>query len=112
MNNLTDNLEPMPRQLVRREATRSCGPTSDKLSPQLFPLSPDHLTVTDGDTTRTCTCHADGQLATANYGRADIASQCSLRTGDMRTPQSETFLWDGVTGAVDLWGASRLFPCE
>ena len=60
------------------------------------------LSITDGDTTRTYTYHADGQLATANYGRAgahassDIASQCSLRSGDMRTPQTETFLWDGL----------------
>ena len=63
------------------------------------------LSVTDGDTTRTFTYHADGQLASANYvnnGRAgahassDIASQCSLRSGDMRTPQTETFLWDGL----------------
>ena len=63
------------------------------------------LSVTDGDTTRTFTYHADGQLASAScdgIGRAgahassDIASQCSLRSGDMRTPQTETFLWDGL----------------
>ncbi len=29
------------------------------------------MSVTDGDTTRTFTYHADGQLATASYGRAD-----------------------------------------
>ena len=54
---------------------------------------------------RTFTYHADGQLASAScdgIGRAgahassDIASQCSLRLGDMRTPQTETFLWDGL----------------
>ena len=63
------------------------------------------MSVTDGDTTRTFTYHADGQLAFAScdgIGRAgahassDIASQCSLRSGDMRTPQTETFLWDGL----------------
>ena len=63
------------------------------------------MSVTDGDTTRTFTYHADGQLASAScdgIGRAgahassDIASQCSLRSGDMRTPQTETFLWDGL----------------
>ena len=63
------------------------------------------LSVTDGDTKRTFTYHADGQLASAScdgIGRAgahassDIASQCSLRSGDMRTPQTETFLWDGL----------------
>ncbi len=54
---------------------------------------------------RTFTYHADGQLASAScdgIGRAgahassDIASQCSLRSGDMHTPQTETFLWDGL----------------
>jgi YD repeat-containing protein len=47
------------------------------------------LSVTDGDTTRTYTYHADGQLASASYvdnGRA----------GAPRTPQSESFLWDGL----------------
>ena len=46
------------------------------------------LSVTDGDTTRTFTYHADGQLASATVG------------GDLRaprnTPQTETFLWDGL----------------
>ena len=37
------------------------------------------LSVTDGDTTRTFTYHADGQLARANYGG-----------------KSEEFLWDGL----------------
>ena len=37
------------------------------------------LSVTDGDTKRTFTCHADGQLATANYGDS-----------------SESFSWDGL----------------
>ena len=30
------------------------------------------------------------------HASSDIASQCSLRSGDMRTPQTETFLWDGL----------------
>ena len=37
------------------------------------------LSVTDGDTTRTYTYHADGQLASANYGGS-----------------SESFAWDGL----------------
>ena len=37
------------------------------------------LSVTDGDTTRTFTYHADGQLASANYGDT-----------------SESFAWDGL----------------
>ena len=51
---------------------------------------------------RTFTYHADGQLASAScdgIGRAgahassDIASQCSLRSGDMRTPPSADTQW-------------------
>ena len=46
------------------------------------------LSVTDGDTTRTFTYHADGQLASATVG------------GGHRTPrpaaQTETILWDGL----------------
>ena len=46
------------------------------------------LSVTDGDTTRTFTYHADGQLASATVG------------GGHRTPrpaaQTETFLWDSL----------------
>ncbi len=51
---------------------------------------------------RTFTYHADGQLASAScdgIGRAgahassDIASQCSLRSGDMRTPPSPDTQW-------------------
>jgi len=46
------------------------------------------MSVSDGDTTRTFTYHADGQLASATVG------------GDLRaprnTPQTETFLWDGL----------------
>ena len=41
------------------------------------------LSVTDGDTTRTFTYHADGQLASATVGR-----------GDPTAPTSETFHWD------------------
>ena len=100
MNNFTSNQKGTPRQRARGKQTRGCEPSSLKLS-LLFPI----LSVTDGDTTRTYTYHADGQLANASnvgIGRAgahassDIASQCSLRSGDMRTPQTETFLWDGL----------------
>ena len=44
------------------------------------------LSVTDGDTTRTYTYHADGQLASATYlgGTRSVASE------------TETFLWDGL----------------
>ena len=62
------------------------------------------LSVTDGDTTRTYTYHVDGQLASAScdgIGRAGAHAALSplrgsLRSGDMRTPQTETFLWDGL----------------
>ena len=47
------------------------------------------LSVTDGDTTRTYTYHADGQLASASCDGIG-------RAGAPRTPQSETFLWDGL----------------
>ena len=47
------------------------------------------LSVTDGDTTRTFTYHADGQLASANYVN-------NGRAGAPRTPQTETFQWDGL----------------
>ena len=59
------------------------------------------MSVSDGDTTRTYTYHADGQLASASnvaIGRAgahassDIASQCSLRSDDMRTPQPDDYI--------------------
>ena len=53
---------------------------------------------------RTFTYHADGQLASAScdgIGRAGAHPALSplrgsLRSGDMRTPQTETFLWDGL----------------
>ena len=47
------------------------------------------LSVTDGDTKRTFTYHADGQLASASCDGIG-------RAGAPRTPQSETFLWDGL----------------
>ena len=49
------------------------------------------LSVTDGDTTRTFTYHADGQLASATVGSA-------LRADRGATPlsETETFLWDGL----------------
>ena len=89
VNNLKDSIAKMPRQLARRKPARGCEPSSEKLSSQLFSLFPARLSVTDGDTTRTFTYHADGQLASAN---------CS---GDGRAhapgaPQTETFLWDGL----------------
>ena len=68
MNNFTNNPKRTPRQRARGKQTRGCEPSSLKLS-LLFPI----LSVTDGDTIRTYTYHADGQLATASYsgdGRA------------------------------------------
>ena len=53
------------------------------------------LSVTDGDTTRTFTYHADGQLATANYGRDNVNRE-TVGRGDPTAPQSESFLWDGL----------------
>ena len=49
------------------------------------------MSVTDGDTTRTFTYHADGQLASATVGSA-------LRADRGATPlsETETFLWDGL----------------
>ena len=47
------------------------------------------LSVSDGDTTRTFTYHADGQLASASCDGIG-------RAGAPRTPQTETFLWDGL----------------
>ena len=41
------------------------------------------MSVTDGDTTRTFTYHADGQLARATYAPG-------------HSPASETFEWDGL----------------
>ncbi len=78
VNNLKNNIVRVPRQLARQNTARGCEPSSCKLSPQLSSLFP-ILSVTDGDTTRTFTYHADGQIASANYGGS-----------------SETFLWDGL----------------
>ena len=49
------------------------------------------MSVSDGDTTRTYTYHADGQLASATVGSA-------LRADRGATPlsETETFLWDGL----------------
>ena len=41
------------------------------------------------------TNHADGQLARANYGRADT-TPATVGRGDPTAPQSEDFLWDGL----------------
>ena len=89
MNNLKNNIRRTPRQLARREPARSCEPSSHELSSQLSSLFPYRRSVTDGDTTRTYTYHADGQLASANYVN-------NGRAGAPRTPQSEDFLWDGL----------------
>ena len=89
MNNLKNNIRRTPRQLARRKSDRGCEPSSPKLSSQLFRLFPYRLSVTDGDTTRTFTYHADGQLASAScdgIGRAHTPG----------APQTETFLWDGL----------------
>ena len=52
------------------------------------------MSVTDGDTTRTYTYHADGQLASATVGAALRADRG--RGGDAPLPETETFLWDGL----------------
>ena len=78
MNNLKNNIRRAPRQLARRKPACGCEPSSYRLPSQLFRLFP-NLSVTDGDTTRTYTYHADGQLASANYGDS-----------------SESFAWDGL----------------
>ena len=46
------------------------------------------MSVTDNGSTYTYEYHADGQLAKATYGIG--------RAGAPRTPQTETFLWDGL----------------
>ena len=48
------------------------------------------MSVTDGDTKRIFTYHADGQLASASCDGIG-------RAGAPRTPQTETFLWDGLS---------------
>ena len=56
------------------------------------------MAVTDNGSTYTYDYHADGQLARANYGRADTTpatvggDHLALRNA----PQSEEFLWDGL----------------
>ena len=62
------------------------------------------MSVTDGDTTRTFTYHADGQLASATVGGGQWyppaegcpRSGCTSRGAPRNTPQSESFLWDGL----------------
>ena len=64
------------------------------------------MSVTDGDTTRTFTYHADGQLASATVGsalRGDSSAMVGAalradrgRVGDAPLPETETFLWDGL----------------
>ena len=89
MNNLKSNLVRTPRELVWREPARGCEPSSLKLSSQLSSLFLTRLFVTDGDTTRTYTYHADSQLASASCD--GIGRACAPRT-----PQTETFQWDGL----------------
>ena len=95
MDNVKNNWRRTPRQLARRKSARGCEPSSLKLSSQLFRLFPVYLdkvlSVTDGDTKRTFTYHADGQLASATVGSA-------LRADRGATPlsETETFLWDGL----------------
>ncbi len=57
---------------LRSSRKAPCEPSSGKLSSRLFSLFPIPLSVTDGDTTRNFTYHADGQLASANYGRDNV----------------------------------------
>jgi len=64
------------------------------------------MSVTDGDTTRTFTYHADGQLASATVGsalRGDSSAMVGAalradrgRVGDAPLPETETFIWDGL----------------
>jgi RHS repeat-associated protein len=79
MNNWENNTKRLPRQLARRKSARGCEPSSLMLPSQLSSLFPYRHSVTDGDTTRMYTYHADGQLSRANYGG-----------------NSEEFLWDGL----------------
>ena len=83
MNNFTSNPKGTPRQRARGKQTRGCEPSSLKLS-LLFPI----LSVTDGDTIRTYTYHADGQLATDSYSGDG-------RALSPRAPQTETFFSSG-----------------
>ncbi len=112
MNNLKNNTKRVPRQLARRKTAHGCEPSSLKLSSQLSSLRP-ILSVTDGDTTRTFTYHADGLLASATVGGGHrtprdrvgphpcqgIRFADSLRLGDTTgrpLPKTETLLWDGL----------------
>ena len=87
MNNAKHNIRRTPCQLARRKSDRGCEPSSLKLSSRLFRLFPIYLdkvlSVTDGDTKRTFTYHADGQLARATYAPG-------------HSPASESFEWDGL----------------
>ena len=83
MNYWKNNTKRLPRQLARRKSARGCEPSSLKMTLQLFPLFPYRHSVTDGDTTRTYTYHADGQLARAIYAPG-------------HSPASESFEWDGL----------------
>jgi hypothetical protein len=55
------------------------------------------LSVTDGDTKRPFTYHADGQFATATVGGEHRAPRDRVGPpGGRPLPESETFLWDGL----------------
>ncbi len=96
MNNLKNTIVRMAREHARRKPARGCEPSSSKLSSQLFRLFP-ILSVTDGDTTRTFTYHADGQLASATVGGEHRAPRNHVGPpGGRPLPESETFLWDGL----------------
>jgi len=121
VNNLKNNLERTLRKPACRKPARGCEPHSEKLSSLLSSLFPTRLSVTDGDTTRTYTYHADGQLASATVGsalrggssamvgsplrgdRGRVISperseprKRSLEGRDAPLPETETFIWDGL----------------
>ena len=87
MNNLKNNIVRVPRQLARQNTACVREPSSGKLF-SFFPI----LSVTDGDTKRTYTYHADGQLASATVGTS------SSRPGRdaLVASDTETFIWDGL----------------
>jgi len=53
------------------------------------------MSVTDNGSTYTYEYHADGQLARANYGHANV-NRGTVGRDDPIAPTSEDFLWDGL----------------
>ena len=101
MNNLKNNTKRVPRQLAWRKPVRSCERISIELYSQVFHLFPIRLdkvlAITDGDTTRTFTYHADGQLASATVGGGHRTPRDRVGPpGGRPLPETETFLWDGL----------------